>query len=371
MRSSLRSVVSASQGHNSAVLEADFATRMNRYQHRHRRWNDGGVTAPGTQQWLDLAREEVIDPDRPIIDPHHHLWPAGEGLPYGLDQLHADADDGHRIVRTVFVQCGAAQDHSLPDHLAPLGETRFVAAESARDPGHLIGGIVAHADLRRGDLDVILDMHAESGGDLFKGIRHALASAEHPEHLTIAGRAPRDLAHDPSFRRGLARLGERGLTYDSWHYHYQNVDFLALARAVPGTTMVLDHFGTPLGVGPYAARRDEIFETWRADISAIAACPNTVAKIGGMAMVDNGYGWDRADRPPSSDEFVAAQRDWYLHTIDAFGPDRCMFESNFPMDRMSLSYRTLWNAFKKIAAGYSDHEKSALFHDTAARVYSL
>jgi len=291
------------------------------------------VPAPGSQAWLDLVVEDVLDPDRPIIDPHHHLWPPGEGLPYGLADLHGDADSGHRVVRTVFVQCGAAQDRSLPEHLAPLGETRFVAAESARDPRHLIGGIVAHADLRRSDLDDILDLHAEAGGDLFKGIRHALASAEHPEHLTIAGRAPADLAHDP--------------------------------------TMVLDHFGTPLGVGPWASQRAEILEKWRRDMTAIAACPNTVAKIGGMAMVDNGYGWDRAVRPPSSDEFVTAQRDWYLHTIDVFGPDRCMFESNFPMDRMSLSYRTLWNAFKKIADGFTDAEKSAMFHDTAARVYSL
>ena len=316
-------------------------------------------------------REEVIDPSRPIIDPHHHLWPPGEGLPYGLDNLHSDVDDGHNIVRTVFVQCGAAQDRGAPEHLAPVGETRFVAGESARDPRHLIGGIVSHADLRRADLDDILDAHHEAGGDLFKGIRHALASAEQPEYLTIAGRAPRDLAHDGDFQRGVARLGDRGLTYDSWHYHHQNIDFLALARAVPHTTMVLDHFGTPLGVGPWASQRDEIAEKWRADITAIAACPNTVAKIGGMAMVDNGFGWDTAVRPPTSDEFVAAQRDWYLHTIDAFGPDRCMFESNFPMDRMSLSYRTLWNAFKKIADGFTATEKSAMFHDTAARVYSL
>jgi len=330
-----------------------------------------GGPAPGSQEWLDLVVEDVLEPDRPIIDPHHHLWPPGEGLPYGLADLHADADSGHRIDRTVFVECGAARDRSLPDHLAPLGETRFVAAESARDPRALIGGIVAHADLRRDDLDDILDLHAESGGALFKGIRHALASAEHPEHLTIAGRAPRDLAHDADFRRGVARLGDRGLTYDSWHYHHQNGDFLALARAVPGTTMVLDHFGTPLGVGPWVARRAEILGDWRRDITAIAACPNTVAKIGGMAMVDNGFGWDTAGRPPTSDEFVGAQREFYLHTIDAFGPQRCMFESNFPMDRMSLSYRTLWNAFKKIAAGFDDAEKSALFHDTAARVYSL
>lgn len=326
---------------------------------------------PGSEDWLDLVVEEVIDPERPIVDPHHHLWPPGGALPYGLAELHADAGDGHRVVRTVFVECGAARDTDVPEHLAPVAETRFVAGESARDPQHLIGGIVASADLRHPALDDVLDAHTEAGGGLFKGIRHALARAEHPEALRIPGRAPLGLAADPAFRRGVARLGDRGLTYDTWHYHYQNREFLELARAVPGTTMVLDHFGTPLGVGPYASQRAEIHRQWKADIAEIARCPNVVAKLGGMAMPDNGFGWHEAERPPTSDEFVAAQRDWYLHTIDCFGPERCMFESNFPVDRWSLSYRTVWNAFKKIAAPFTDAEQDDLFRGTATRVYRL
>jgi predicted TIM-barrel fold metal-dependent hydrolase len=327
--------------------------------------------APGTQEWLDLVVEDVVDPERPIVDPHHHLWPAGGALPYGLEELHADTGSGHRIVRTVFVECHAAYDDDAPEHLRSLGETRFVAGEAARDPAHLIGGIVASADLRRPDLDEILDAHTEAGGGLFKGIRHALARAEHPEVLRIPGRAPRDLARDPAFRRGVARLGERGLTYDTWHYHYQNRELLELARAVPGTTMVLDHFGTPLGVGPYVAQREQIWTQWRDDIAELARCPNVVAKLGGLAMPDNGYGWDTAERPPTSDELVAAQRDWYLHTIDCFGPDRCMFESNFPVDRWSVSYRVVWNGFKKIAASFTEDEQDALFRCTATRVYRL
>ena len=150
----------------------------------------------------------------------------------------------------------------------------------------------------------------------------------------------------------MARLGERGLTYDTWHYHYQNRDFLELARAVPGTTMILDHFGTPLGVGPYESQREQIFQQWTTDIADIAACENVVAKIGGLAMPDNGFGWHTAERPPTSDEFVEAQGRYYLHTIEQFGPERCMFESNFPVDRYSLSYRTVWNAFKKLIADF-------------------
>ncbi len=166
----------------------------------------------------------------------------------------------------------------------------------------------------------------------------------------IAGGAPVGLFEDPAFRAGVARLGARGLTYDTWHYHYQNQEFLALAQAVPETVMVLDHFGTPIGVGRFAGHRDEVFAAWQDDIAAIARCENVVAKLGGMAMPDNGFGWHTAERPPTSDEFVAAQAPYYRHMIESFGAARCMFESNFPVDRMSLSYRVLWNGLKKIAA---------------------
>ena len=229
---------------------------------------------------------------------------------------------------------------------------------------------MANADLRLSNLDDVLDAHEAAAGGLLRGIRDAIARAEPEDKLMIPGWAPAGKFEDPAFRAGLARLGERGLTYDSWHYHYQNREFLELARATPGTTLVIDHFGTPLGVGKYAALRDEIFATWKRDMVEIARCDNVVAKLGGMAMVDNGYGWNAED-PPNSDAFVAAQRRYYEHMIEVFGADRCMFESNFPMDRMSLSYRTLWNAFKKIAAGCSQSERDALFSGTAERVYRL
>ena len=169
----------------------------------------------------------------------------------------------------------------------------------------------------------------------------------------------------------MAVLGQRGLTFDTWHYHHQNRDFAALARAVPETAMILDHFGTPLGVGPYAAKREEIFEAWKDDIAEIAECPNVVAKIGGLAMPDNGFGWSERATPATSDELAAAHRRYYLHTIDCFGPDRCMFESNFPVDKLSIGYHPLYNALKKIAAGFTDDEQDAMFYRTAARVYSL
>ena len=327
---------------------------------------------PPSQAWLDSVVEDVVDPDAPIIDPHHHLWPKGGSLPYGLADLEADLGSGHHVVDTVFVECGAAYDRGAGDAFAPVEETTFVTGEAERSDRSVMGGIVAHADLRDGsNLDAVLDAHEAAGNGRFRGIRHAGSHALHPEVLTIPGRAPAGLYADAAFRSGVARLGERGLTYDTWHYHYQNRDFLELARAVPGTTMVLDHFGTPLGVGPYQSQREQIFQQWTTDIDDISSCENVVAKIGGLAMPDNGFGWHTAERPPTSDEFIEAQGRYYLHTIEQFGPERCMFESNFPVDRSSLSYRTVWNAFKKLVADFSADERDAMLRGTAARVYRL
>jgi len=325
---------------------------------------------PGSDDWRALVDEEVVDPEQRIVDPHHHLWPRGSALPYELEDLLADVAGGHRVEQTVFMECHASYRTEGPPELASVGETEFVAGASERSNG-VIAAMVGHVDLRLPNLDEILDAHVEAGRGLFRGIRDALSHAEPGDGLMIAGGAPKGLAEDPEFRAGVRRLGDRGFTYDSWHYHYQNGEFLALARAVPDTLMVLDHFGTPIGVGKYADRRDAVFEEWKRDIAEIARCDNVVAKLGGLAMPDNGFGWHTAARPPTSDEFVAAQRRYYEHTIECFGADRCMFESNFPVDRMSISYGVLWNGLKKIASGASPDERDALFAGTATRVYNL
>jgi len=326
------------------------------------------------ETWLEQVTEPILNPDREIVDTHHHLWRRPNWI-YELDELWADTGAGHNVVQTVFLECGSAYFDDGPQHLRPVGETQYVAriAEaSSRDATQAtIAAIVARADLASPQVDEILDAHIEAGKGLFRGIRHAGARDPHPEALSIAGQAKQGLYADPDFRRGVARLGERGFSYDTWHYHHQNQDFCELARAVPQTTMVLDHFGTPLGVGPYAGRREEIFAAWKDDIAAIAECPNVVAKLGGLAMPDNGFGWHERERPPSSDEFVEAQAAYYHHTIACFGAERCMFESNFPVDRLSLSYTVLWNALKKIAGTYSQPEQQAMFSGTARRVYQL
>ena len=324
--------------------------------------------------WLAQTTEPILDPEREIVDPHHHLWRRG-GAVYELDELWSDTGSGHRVTESVYIECHEGYREDGPEHMRPVGETERVAevaAASAREPGRArIAGIVAHADLRHPELDAILDAHEAAGRGLLRGIRHAGAHDPEPEALAVPGRAPPGLYADEAFRVGLARLGERGLTFDTWHYHHQNADFRDLAEAVPGTTLVLDHFGTPLGVGRFAGRREEVFAEWRDDVVAIAERPNVAAKLGGLAMPDNGWGWEERDRPPGSEEFAEAQGPWYRHAIARFGPGRCMFESNFPVDRVSVSYAVLWNAFKRIAADQDEPAREALFSGTARRVYRL
>ena len=330
--------------------------------------------APGSPAWLALVEEPILEPERRIVDPHHHLWDRPTSR-YVLEDLWADTGSGHNVEKTVFVECRASYRSDGPEHLKPVGETEFVqaiAAESARGPGAPIAGIVAYVDLTLGPpVEEVVAAHEKAGRGLFRGIRHAGAHALEPEVLLIPGRAPAGLYADEAFREGVALLGRLGLTYETWHYHHQNADFAALARAVPGTTMILDHFGTPLGVGRFAGKRAEIFETWKKDIAEIARCPNVFAKLGGLAMPDVGFGWNTRPAPPTSAEFVEALRPYYLHTIECFGPERCMFESNFPVDKLSISYAVMWNGMKRIAAEFSEDEKTAMFSGTAERVYRL
>ncbi len=331
---------------------------------------------PRTPEWYAAVQEEIIDPARPIIDPHHHLWETTSMWGrYVLEDLWGDTESGHNIEKTVFIDCRSNYRQDGPEHLRPIGETEFiagVAAESTKREGAArIAGIVSHANLLLGDaVEEVLAAHEEAGNGLFRGIRHA-GPHDTTGTLTNAGRGQPCPYGDEDFRTGMGRLGQLGYTYDTWHFFHQNRDYLALARAVPDTTMILDHFGTPLGVGAYAGKQEEIFAQWKEDMVAIAECPNVVAKLGGLAMPDNGFGWDRRDRPPTSDEFAEAQRRYYLHTIDCFGPDRCMFESNFPVDKLSIGYHVMWNGMKKIVADFSADEKHAMFHGTAARIYRL
>ena len=328
-------------------------------------------------EWLAKVTEDIVDPDRVIIDTHHHLWSPGGLIEYSLEDFWADTGSGHNVVKTVFMECHANYHEEGPEHLRSLGEVEYVteiADRTAQDThGRAeIAALVTSFDLREGDgVEELVHRHEETSKGRFRGIRQALASARPNEGIMLEAVGPKDLYKDPDFVRGMKVLGKMGHSYDSWHYHYQNPEFTALARSVPETTMVLDHFGTPLGVGIYADKRDEVFQQWKKDIAEIAKCENTVAKLGGFAMPDNGMGWGGRELPPTSDEFFDAQAAYYLHVIECFTPERCMFESNFPVDKLSLSYQVFWNGVKKIVKDFSEDEKNALFSGTATRVYRL
>ena len=334
-------------------------------------------TTPGTESWYAQVKEDILEPDRPIIDPHHHLWTGGGRSNYLLEDFWQDTGSGHRILKTVFIECGTHYRETGPDYLKSVGETEFAAdiagLSAAAGAGKaVISGIVGHVDLTRQETrEEALEKHAAASKGLLRGIRHAGAHHPHPEEGYFAGRYDPRLFLDENFQAGVRFLGRRGYPYESWHYHTQLRDFTALVRAAPETTIILDHFGTPLGRGVFRDQREEIFRQWQLDMRELAECPNVYAKLGGLAMPDNGFGWHEAAKPPTSDELVAAQKRYYLHTIECFGANRCMFESNFPVDKLSVSYAVLWNAFKKMAADFSEDEKNMLFYGTAAKVYRL
>lgn len=328
-------------------------------------------------QWLNQVQEEIFDPNREIIDTHHHLWSADGLIPYSLEDLWADTGSGHNIIKTVFMECHANYYTDGPEHLRSLGEVEYVteiADRTAADSSGRaeIAALVTAFDLRQGDgVEELVHRHREISKGRFRGIRQALANGRPNEGLLLEAVGPENIHRDPDFLRGMQILGKMGHSYESWHYHYQNPQFAELARSVPDTLMVLDHIGTPVGSGIYADRRDEVFEEWKKGIDEVAACANTVVKLGGFSMPDNAMGWAGRDKPPTSDEVVAAQTKYYLYVIEKFTPERCMFESNFPVDKLELSYQVFWNAMKKIVKGFSEDEKNAMFSETAKRVYKL
>ncbi len=322
--------------------------------------------------WLALVEEEIVDPSRRIVDPHHHFFVGAGRFPaYDAEDLARDTAR-HGVEQTVYLQCGEGYREDGPEALRCVGETESVARIAAEFEGPpKIGAIVAHANLSLGAaVREVLEAHV-AASPLFRGIRDV--AAWDPTGSAASSTVAKDAAlyADARFREGFAVLGELGLSFDAYHYHFQNTHLTELARAFPDVTIVLDHLGTPLGVGAYAGKRNEIFSKWARDLGELAGCENVNVKLGGLAMPWNGFGFEDQPRPPTSDELVALQRRYYEHAIETFGAQRCMFESNFPVDKLSLSYDVLWNAFKKLAAGCSEEEKDALFHGTATRVYRL
>jgi len=236
----------------------------------------------------------------------------------------------------------------------------------------IAAGIIGTVDLRIGDAAAgVLDAQIAAGGGRFRGIRRGAFWHQSPDIQNHRTNPPEGLLLRDDFRAGFKHLGPRKLSFEVWCAHTQMQDAISLARAFPDTTIVLDHFGGPIGSGPYAGKQDEVFGIWKTQIDELARCPNVVAKLGGLNMEVNGYGWEHRASPPTSTELAQATRRYFEHTIDRFGASRCMFESNFPVDKLSCSYTVLWNSFKRLSKGYSADERAALFYGTAARVYRL
>ena len=344
----------------------------------------------------DLS-EEILEPDLPIIDPHHHLWdrppsllaampPPKHGFEhvirmsprYLLDELRADMERGHNVIGTVYMECGSFYRAAAEAHLRPVGETEAVNGFAAIGASNLYGaarpcaGIVGTADLKRGEAAAeVLRAHIAAGGGRFRGVRQSASSDADPDVLGPLHRQGPGLYLQDDFRRGFAQLAPLELSFDAWMLEPQLPDLVSLARAFPETTIVLDHVGTPLGIGSYAGKRDARFGAWRDNILELAKSPKVNVKLGGLAMVFPGFASFMA-KPAASSQALADEWKPYIETcIEAFGAERCMFESNFPVDIGSCTYDVLWNAFKVLAKGAGAEEKTALFSGTASRVYRL
>ena len=332
-------------------------------------------------EWLALHDEPVIDPGQPIIDPHHHLWDV-PGSRYLVGELMHDLRSGHNVRSSVHIECKSGYRVTGAEAMRPVGETEFVlgcAGQAARhDPAPdgatvtACAGIVGYADLEQGTaVREVLQAHVQAGAGRFRGVRVRAAWHPDPAFQGPADGPPGDLMQRPRFREGFAEVQALGLACDLWVFHTQLQEAADLAQAFPQTAIVLNHAGGPLGIGPYAGRRDSVFADWSRDMRALARSSNVCVKLGGLAMPRIGFGFDALEVPPGSADLAAAWQPYIDTCLDAFGPARCMFESNFPVDKGMTGYRVLWNAFKRMAAGLTAAEKHRVFSGTAAEFYAI
>ena len=336
----------------------------------------------GGNDWLALTKEEALEPDLPICDPHHHFWDfRTERIPHQRYLLHELADDvnsGHNVRSTVFVEARAMYRSSGPDEMRPVGEVEFVQGLAAASESGLYGparaaaSIVGNANLNLGDaVEPVLEALQAASPNRFRGIRHSVTWDPHPEiEVTSAHRMPGQLASD-DFRAGARVLARMGLSLEGWMYFPQLPELADFAKAVPDLQIILNHIGGLLRVGPYANNDDEVLATWRSGIAAVAECPNVTVKLGGIGMPRTGFDWHEREQPIGSEELAESMAPFMHYCIEQFGPDRSMFESNFPVDKVSYSYNVMYNAFKRLSRDYSASERANMFHDTAARVYRV
>jgi L-fuconolactonase len=336
----------------------------------------------GGNDWLALTPEPTLEPELPICDPHHHFWDFRSArIPYQrylLHELAADIHSGHNVCSTVFIEARAMYRADGPEEMRPVGEVEFVqglAAASASGlygPGRAAAAIVGHANLNLGAwVAPVLEALQAASPNRFRGIRHSVTWDPHPEVENTAAHNMKGQLASEQFRAGARELARRGLSLEGWLYFPQLPELADFAKAVPDLTIILNHIGGLLRVGPYANRDEEVLATWRRGIAAVAECPNVNIKLGGIGMPRTGFDWHAREKPIGSEELAASMAPFVTYCIEQFGPNRCMFESNFPVDKVSYSYNVLYNAFKRLSKSYSGAERAAMFHDTAARVYRI
>ncbi|AKQ53936.1 Predicted metal-dependent hydrolase of the TIM-barrel fold [Bordetella hinzii] len=336
------------------------------------------MTPPGDPR---TAEEDVLEPGQPIVDAHHHLYER-PGIRYLLDELLADLRAGHDVRATVYVQARSRLRQDGEARFRPVGETAFANGVACASESYgairACAAIVGAADLCLGDaVRPVLEAHiaaaggpADSGGR-FRGIRHVAAWDPDPSLLNPAYPTREDLLDQAGFRRGFSHLAPLGLSFDAWLYFHQLPRLTALARAFPGTRIILNHCGGILGQGRYAGRQADVFRQWRTALGELASCPNVTVKLGGLGMPQTGLVPGECDSMPLSARLAAAWRPWIETCIEVFGSPRCMFESNFPADRASHGYAAGWNAFKRLAMAASPAEKADLFWRSACACYRL
>jgi L-fuconolactonase len=323
--------------------------------------------------WLNMTVEEVIDPEIQICDAHHHLMDR-DGEVYMLENFLTDIRAGHNILQTVYIDCGKHYRQEGPVSLRPVGETEYannISGTYTKSSGsvEISAGIVAFAELILGDaVKPVLEAHLEVGGKRVRGIRYSCIFDSDPKLTT---NSPPKIMLDSKFRQGVSCLQKYRLSLDIFAYFHQLPEVLALANAFPDTTIIIDHLGGLIGIGSYEGKRQEIFDHWKSLIADLASCPNVYIKLGGMGSKRCGWGFNTRQKPPTSLELAQLWGPYFSWCIEKFGPQRCMFESNFPPDRLSCSYIILWNAFKRVIKDYSASEKKALLHDTAVLAYRL
>jgi L-fuconolactonase len=326
-------------------------------------------------EWLATQVEEIVEPELPIIDAHHHLWDP-PGARYLLDEYLEDLRTGHDVRATVFTACRAMYRARGPEEMKPIGETEFVAGIAAQSESGLYGptkvcaAIVSSADPSLGArVEPVLEAHIAVGGGRFRGVRYRTSwDASREVHVLPT---PAGVLKEKATYEAIACVERLGLLLDLWVFHPQLAEALDACRAFPNLPIIIDHVGGPLGLGPYAGKRDEIFPAWAKQIKLLGALPNTMMKLGGMAVRSSGYQFHLQSKPPCSDDLVRAWGPYVETCIQSFGPTRCMFESNFPVDKAMCSYPVLWNAFKKMISGFSSFEKREMLCGTAARVYKI